>query len=191
MTRPRCAFLEILEELDNRNHVEAGLTGDWSVRYLSRRLVLYDFAGIFQRGVSVTRARKLVGLEGVVSDVAPQTLNSALTEFQENPHLSFYVGARTTIPAIARELMEATPLVPEVMIVETRKQTASQIPDSASSTRLAFVGMETAFLQSPTSFCTGLLSDGDLIHPVWHRDRIWFDQAALAVSHDGISHTRI
>lgn len=172
MADARTTFHEIVDEIaDLATSNVAGHLGRWTVEYLTRRDIFYQFSGNRGSGSEDTSGRRFDGSRDTLTVLPSNLVVPAITEFNNNAITTFYVGEYRSVSAIARDVVDCSVQAPEVVLVDINVDDRDLLAGTRSLTRLAFVGLDANEEWSPLVPCSDILTTSDMIHPFWCHGR--------------------
>ena len=111
------------------------------------------------------------GTRETLTALPSDLLVPAIADFAKNAITAFYIGASTSVTAIAREAVDCSVRAPEVLRVDITVDDEDLFAGTRSLTRLAFVGLSANEGWSPLVPCADVLTTSDMIHPFWCHGR--------------------
>lgn len=172
MTDARTTFHDILDEIaDLATSNGAGHLGRWTVEYLTRRDIFYQFSGKRGSGREDASGHRFDGSRDTLTVLPANLIVPALGEFDNNVITAFYIGDYRSVSAIARDVIDCSVQAPEVLLVDINADDEDLLAGTKSLTRLAFVGLDAHEEWSPLVPCSDILTTSDMIHPFWCHGR--------------------
>lgn len=173
MTDARTTFADVLAEIavfSRADDVER--TVRWTVEYLTRRDVFYQFGGQCRFRLVSASGQRFDGSMGTLTVLPGNLAVPAMADFAYNAVVAFYTGTNSSVSAIAREALDCSIQAPEVLLVEIVSEDTDELARMRSTTRLAFVGLEPAsHCLAPHMPCADIMETEELLHRFWCRDR--------------------
>ncbi|WP_454856006.1 hypothetical protein [Rhizobium binxianense] len=176
MADARTTFHDVLSEIAVFGHAgDVEQTFRWTVEYLTRRDVFYQFGGRCHSHLVSASGQRFDGGMGTLTVLPGNLAVSAMTDFAQNAVVAFYTGMNNSVSAIAREALDCSVQAPEVLLVEIVSEDMDELARMRSTTRLAFVGLEPAsHCLFPHMPCADIMTTEEFLHPFWCRDRRQF-----------------
>ncbi|WP_416068149.1 hypothetical protein ACK9YZ_25930 [Rhizobium sp. ZK1] len=172
MANARTTFHEVISEIEALATSNAtDHSGHWTVEYLTRREIFYQFSGNRSLEGGDATGHRFDGTRDTLTALPANLLVPAIADFANNTIMAFYIGASTSVAAIAREAVDCSVRAPEVLLVDITIDDEDLLADTRSLTRLAFVGLDANEGWSPLVPCADVLSTSDMLHPFWCHGR--------------------
>ena len=172
MANARTTFHEVISEIEALATSNAtDHSGRWAVEYLTRREIFYQFSGNRSLEGGDATGHRFDGTRDTLTALPANLLVPAIADFDNNTIMAFYIGASTSVAAIAREAVDCSVRAPEVLLVDITIDDEDLLADTRSLTRLAFVGLDANEGWSPLVPCADVLSISDMLHPFWCHGR--------------------
>jgi len=145
--------------------------GQWTVEYLTRREIFYQFSGNCSLAGEDVTGHRFDGTRDTLTALPPNLLVPAISDFDNNTIMAFYIGPSISVTTIAREAVDCSVRAPEVLLVDITVDDEDLLSGTRSLTRLAFVGLDADEGWSPLVPCADILTISDMIHPFWCHGR--------------------
>ena len=172
MANARTTFHEVVSEIEAlATSAAADHSGRWTVEYLTRREVFYQFSGNRSLAGEDATGHRFDGTRDTLTALPANLLIPAIADFDNNTIMAFYIGASTSVTTIAREAVDCSVRAPEVLLVDITIDDEDLLAGTRSLTRLAFVGLDAHEGWSPLVPCADILTISDMIHPFWCHGR--------------------